>query len=100
MSRRALSALAAVLVVGCSGGRDAVCVGLADARFGEVNCAVVEAEDGVGPTMADLSAHVRGTLAAYKAPRRLVVVDTIGRAPNGKVDFKRLKQLAADRLSV
>ena len=33
-------------------------------------------------------AHVKGKLAAYKAPKRVVVVDTIGRAPNGKVDYK------------
>ena len=41
---------------------------------------------------------MKGSLAAYKAPRNVVVVDTIGRAPNGKVDYKRLKALAAERL--
>ena len=46
-------------------------------------------------TLAD---HVRTTLAPYKAPRHLVVVDTIGRAPNGKVDYKRLKSLAAEQV--
>ncbi len=39
------------------------------------------------------------SLAAYKAPRHLVVVDTIGRAPNGKVDYKRLKALAGDQVA-
>jgi acyl-CoA synthetase (AMP-forming)/AMP-acid ligase II len=34
---------------------------------------------------------VKAHLAAYKAPRHLVPIDTIGRAPNGKVDYKRLK---------
>ena len=47
---------------------------------------------------AELIAHVKGALAAYKAPRHLVLVDTIGRAPNGKVDYKRLKQHAIDTL--
>jgi len=28
----------------------------------------------------------------------MVIVETIGRAPNGKVDYKRLKNLAIDRL--
>jgi flagellar biosynthesis GTPase FlhF len=28
----------------------------------------------------------------------LVLVDTIGRAPNGKVDYKRLKALAVERV--
>jgi len=46
------------------------------------------------PDLGTLSAHVRSTLAAYKAPRSLVVVDSIMRAPNGKVDYKRLTALA------
>lgn len=37
-------------------------------------------------------------LAAYKAPRNLVLVDTIGRAANGKVDYERLKVAATERL--
>jgi fatty-acyl-CoA synthase len=81
------------------GVRDAVAVGLPDPRFGETICAVVEAEPGADePTLDALSEHVRQHLAAYKAPRQLVVVDTIGRAPNGKVDYKRLKGLAIDRI--
>ncbi len=80
--------------------RDAVCVGLPDDRFGEVICAVVEAEDGASPDLATLSAHVRSKLAAYKAPRHVMVVDTIGRAPNGKVDYKRLKAEAREQIGV
>jgi acyl-CoA synthetase (AMP-forming)/AMP-acid ligase II len=77
--------------------RDAVAVGLPDARFGETICAVVEAE-GTAPELAELREHVTSRLAAYKAPRHLVIVDTIGRAPNGKVDYKRLKGVAADEV--
>ena len=32
------------------------------------------------------------------APKHVVSIDTIGRAPNGKVDYKRLKQYAIDEL--
>jgi fatty-acyl-CoA synthase len=74
--------------------RDAVVVGLPDPRFGERICAVVEAEGAAEPTLAELSEHVRATLAGYKAPRDLVLVDTIGRAPNGKVDYKAIKERA------
>ena len=77
--------------------RDAVCVGLPDDRFGEVICAVVESADEGDLDLATLSAHVKGILASYKAPRHVVVVDSIGRAPNGKVDYKRLKALAIER---
>ncbi len=77
--------------------RDAVAVGLPDPRFGETICAVVEVE-GDAPELAELREHVAARLAAYKAPRHLVIVDTIGRAPNGKVDYKRLKGVAADEV--
>ena len=80
--------------------RDAVVVGLPDARFGERICAVVETDGSAQPTLAELSEHVRGTLAGYKAPRDLVLVDSIGRAPNGKVDYKAIKDRAVAALGV
>jgi fatty-acyl-CoA synthase len=80
--------------------RDAVVVGLPDARFGERICAVVEVDGDVQPSLAELSEHVRRTLAGYKAPRDLVLVDSIGRAPNGKVDYKAAKERAVAVLGV
>ncbi|WP_312162506.1 acyl-CoA synthetase [Phenylobacterium sp.] len=81
--------------------RDAVVVGVPDARFGERICAVVEPEPDAGPpTLDDLAAHVRSRLAAYKAPRELVVVASIGRAPNGKVDYKASRERALAALGV
>jgi len=80
--------------------RDAVVVGVPDARFGERICAVVEPEAGEAPTLAELSEYVRGQLAGYKAPRELVVVESIGRAPNGKVDYKDVKERALAALGV
>lgn len=80
--------------------RDAVAVGIPDNRFGETICAVVEAAPGATPDLATLADHVKSHLAPYKAPRNLVLVDSIGRAPNGKVDYKRLKAVAFERLGV
>ena len=48
---------------------------------------------------ADVIAHVKSRLAAYKAPKRLLPIGTIGRAPNGKVDYKRLKAWAAESVA-
>ena len=65
--------------------RDAVCVGIPDERFGETICAVVEPSGSAADVDADaVILHVKGSLAAYKAPRNVVVVETIGRAPNGQ----------------
>ncbi|MBL8770351.1 MAG: acyl-CoA synthetase [Phenylobacterium sp.] len=80
--------------------RDAVVVGVPDPRFGERICAVVEPEAGASPTLPELSAHVHAQLAGYKAPRELVVVESIGRAPNGKVDYKAVKERALAALGV
>ncbi len=80
--------------------RDAVVVGVPDPRFGERICAVVEPEAGQTPTLAELAAYVHTQLAGYKAPRELVVIDSIGRAPNGKVDYKAIKDRALAALGV
>jgi fatty-acyl-CoA synthase len=77
---------------------DAVAVGLPDEKFGEAITAVVELTPGMVLDEADVIAHVKGKLAAYKAPKRVLPIDTIGRAPNGKVDYKRLKAWAADQV--
>jgi acyl-CoA synthetase (AMP-forming)/AMP-acid ligase II len=70
---------------------DAVVVGVPDEKFGEAVTGMIELRDGADFDEAEVIAFVRTSLAAYKSPKRLVVVDTIGRAPNGKVDYKRLK---------
>jgi fatty-acyl-CoA synthase len=77
-----------------------VVVGVPDSRFGERICAVVEPDGEAELELADLSAHVRSRLAAYKAPRELVVVDSIGRAPNGKVDYKASRARALKALGL
>jgi acyl-CoA synthetase (AMP-forming)/AMP-acid ligase II len=71
--------------------RDAVVVGVPDERFGQSIVAVVEA-DAIDPDA--LVALARRHLAAYKAPRRFVRVDAMGRAANGKVDHARIRALA------
>lgn len=81
--------------------RDAVVVGLPDDRFGERICAVVEpaaagATADVDALLEELKAHVLTRLAPYKAPRAVVVVPSIGRAANGKVDYKGLRAHALD----
>jgi acyl-CoA synthetase (AMP-forming)/AMP-acid ligase II len=77
---------------------DAVCVGVPDERFGEAICAMVEPAAGAAIDTEALIEHVKGRLARYKAPRIVLTVPTIGRAPNGKVDYKGLRAQALERL--
>ncbi len=78
---------------------DVVVVGMADERWGEVVTALVEARPGTTPSLHELAEHVKGQLAGYKAPRRLVLVEQIGRSPNGKVDYQWARAVARDHLA-
>lgn len=80
---------------------DAVCVGVPNDRFGQAICAVVEPINPDNPPKSeDLSTTVRAHLAAYKAPRHTIIVKSINRAPNGKVDYKQHEQAARERLGL
>ncbi len=79
---------------------DAAVVGVPDERFGEAITALVETQSGQNLDEAALIAHVKSSLAAYKAPKRVLEISTIGRAPNGKLDYKRLKSEALERLGL
>ena len=73
---------------------DAAVVGIPDERFGEAICALVEPHAGDTIDEATLIAHVKEHLAGYKAPKRIVPIESVGRAANGKLDYKALKTIA------
>ena len=78
--------------------RDAVVVGVPDERFGEVIVAWVEPAGTGEVDEGDVIAHVKERLAGYKAPRRVLTTETIGRSPAGKVDYSRLRKEASQRI--
>jgi len=80
--------------------RDAVAVAVPDDKFGEIVTAMVELEPGATLDEAGIITHVKSKLAAFKAPKHVLQVATIGRAANAKVDYKRLKSEAMERLGV
>jgi fatty-acyl-CoA synthase len=70
---------------------DALVLGRPDERFGEVVCALVVSQRNT--PVEDLKATVRQSLASYKVPRIVRVVDEIPRMPNGKVDYPLARTL-------
>ncbi len=75
--------------------RDAAVTGLPDPRFGERIAALVDLKTGAAAPDADeLIAHVKGLLSHYKAPRHVLIVESVARAPNGKLDYKVVRERA------
>ena len=72
--------------------QDCVVVGIPDDKFGEAITAVVELKPGESLSQEDIIGAVKSRLASYKAPKRVRFVPSIGRAPNGKVDYARHKK--------
>ena len=81
------------------GVRDCLVVGVDDERFGQAVTAVA-ATDGTLLDEADVIAHVKTQLARFKAPKRVVFVAEVPRAPNGKADYNAAKQFALDALGL
>ncbi|MBS0411252.1 MAG: acyl-CoA synthetase, partial [Proteobacteria bacterium] len=73
---------------------DCLVVGVPDERFGERVTAVLSRRPGRETGEDDLISFARGRIAGFKAPRRLIVVDEVRRAPNGKADYKWAKEVA------
>jgi acyl-CoA synthetase (AMP-forming)/AMP-acid ligase II len=79
-----------------AGVRDAAVVGVPDERFGERIVALVEPEPDSAADEAALITHVRQRLATYKAPRQIIWRESLERGPNGKLDHRRLRQIAIE----
>lgn len=75
--------------------RDVAVTGVPDPRFGERIVAVVELAKGAAdPGDEALARWVRTQLADYKVPRAFVRVNSVGRAPNGKLDYQAVRTIA------
>jgi acyl-CoA synthetase (AMP-forming)/AMP-acid ligase II len=71
---------------------DANVVGVPHERFGETVVLVCSVSE---PTSADeIIATVKASIADYKAPRKVVFVPEVYRAPNGKADYRWAREQA------
>jgi acyl-CoA synthetase (AMP-forming)/AMP-acid ligase II len=67
---------------------DAIVCGAPDERWGQTVAAIIQPRVGhEAPSLESIQEHCRTSIAGYKLPRRLHVVDLIQRSPSGKPDY-------------
>src|ERR1700733_2360161 len=86
------------VLLACPGVTDASVVGVPDDTWGERVVAVV-ATGNQALTAEELRAAVRRRLAGYKGPGAVVLLPALPRTPTGKLEFARVRGIAAEAVS-
>lgn len=79
--------------------REAAVVGTPDAYRGETVLAVVSLRADAEIGADELFAHCRERLAAYKCPRKILIMDELPKTPTGKIQRNLLREAATRNLS-
>jgi fatty-acyl-CoA synthase len=79
---------------------DALVVGLPDEKWGQSVNAVVSLHEGHELDEIALKTFIRNEIAGYKVPKRILARADLERAPNGKADYKLIKNYAAAELGI
>ncbi|SNQ49431.1 Fatty-acid--CoA ligase [Frankia canadensis] len=77
--------------------RDVAVIGVPDDVWGESVAAYIVPEPGAALTEADVIAHTQASLAGYKKPKHVVIVNDLPRNQMGKVVKNTLRQAFADQ---
>ena len=73
---------------------DCLVVGVDDPKFGQKVIAVVSLETNKDISEDELVNSTRNYIAGYKLPKKVIFVDEVQRAPNGKANYKCAKNVA------
>ena len=71
---------------------EAAVIGIRDAKWGEVGCAVVAVKEGQNVTADAIIDHLKGSLAKYKIPKTVAFTDQLPRNAAGKVLKNNLRE--------
>ena len=75
---------------------DVVVAGRPSERWGSEVVAVVQLQDGLEASIADLLDECGRHVARYKLPKDIVFVDEVKRSPAGKADYRWARQMAEE----
>ncbi|MCB1692367.1 MAG: AMP-binding protein, partial [Pseudomonadales bacterium] len=79
---------------------DCLVVGVPDPKWGQSITAVVQLNPGYTLEENELRDFVKRHLAVYKAPKHILAKDNLERAPNGKANYKLIREFAEQSLGV
>lgn len=79
---------------------DALVVGVPDEQWGQAVTAVIETRHGEPVDSDALKQFVQARIARYKAPKHILRKASLGRAPNGKADYKSIRTFAMASLGL
>ena len=78
-------------VTACPGVAECACIGVPDDKTGEAVRVFVVKAPGAEVSDADVIAHCRGQLAAYKVPRQIVFLEALPKSTVGKILRRELR---------
>ncbi|MBP2259023.1 class I adenylate-forming enzyme family protein [Virgibacillus alimentarius] len=73
--------------------QDVAVVGIPDPKYIESVCAIIVPKSDIALTEAEILDFIKGKLASYKKPRKIVFMDELPRTASGKVQKFRLREL-------
>lgn len=74
---------------------DAAVVAVPDEIYGEVPAAMVKAVPGYTLTEQSIQNFLRGKIAKYKIPQKIMITDEIPTTPNGKINKREIRKILA-----
>ena len=73
---------------------DCLVIGVPDERFGERIVAVASLQPGASADEASIIEGATEHIARYKLPKRVILVEHVQRAANGKADYPWAREVA------
>ncbi len=82
-------------IAGCRSVADVVVTSRPSERWGQEVVAIIQPVEGETVSLEDVREFASASIAGYKMPKDIVVVERVQRSPSGKADYRWAKEIAA-----
>lgn len=73
-------------------------IGLPDSKYGEIPVAIVKVKSGIKLTLELIVNYLKGKVAGFKIPKKLILVDDFPMTESGKIQKNKLKDQIIDSM--